>query len=133
MCVRTDGFIGLGEMDLSAKKQKRKRQNRRIWVSTIEKESRLPDDKTRFLPAGKSAKVVVHLSPRDPALTANGPVPSSQAQFIKISFRDGGATEFHRHLAEARRGRKWEQVRIAPKAPAQAKAKSSHAGIVGEE
>lgn len=83
--------------------------------------------------AGKSAKVVVHLSPRDPALTANGPVPSSQAQFIKISFRDGGATEFHRHLAEARRGRKWEQVRIAPKAPAQAKAKSSHAGIVGIE
>ena len=77
--------------------------------------------------------MVVHLSPRDPALTANGPVPSSQAQFIKISFRDGGATEFHRHLAEARRGRKWEQVKIAPKAPSQAKAKSSHAGIVGEE
>jgi len=83
--------------------------------------------------AGKSAKVVIHLCPRDPALGVNGPVPSSQNTFIKISFRDGGATEFHRHLAEVCRGRKWEQVKITPKAPQLTKPKSTRAGIVGIE
>lgn len=81
---------------------------------------------------GKSAKVVIHLSPRDSTVGANGPVPSSQADFIKISFRDGGATEFHRHLDEVRRGKKWEQVKAAPKAPQSTKPKA-RAGIVGIE
>jgi len=84
--------------------------------------------------AGKSAKVVLHLSGRDASLGANGPVPSSQADFIKISFRDGGATEFHRRLSDAVRARKWEQVTITPKAPNKpAQQKSTRAGIVGIE
>lgn len=82
--------------------------------------------------AGKSVKLVLHLKPRDPALGSNGPVPSSDFHFIKLSFGDGGATEFHRNLEEARRGRKWEQVILKPKA-ATAPSSKSHAGIVGIE
>jgi len=83
--------------------------------------------------AGKSAKVVLHLSDRDPALSPNGPVPSSQESFIKLSFRDGGATEFYRRLSEAVRGRKWEQVAIVPKPTVTGKPKTARAGIVGIE
>jgi ESCRT-II complex subunit VPS36 len=81
-------------------------------------------------PQGKSVKVVLHLAPK--TTSSSGPVSSSQFNFIKISFRDGGATEFQRNLDDARRGRKWEQVRSIPSKPA-AKPRGQHAGIVGIE
>lgn len=79
---------------------------------------------------GKSVKVVLHLAPK--TNSSSGPVSSSQFNFIKISFRDGGATEFQRNLEDARRGRKWEQVRSIP-SKAAAKPRGQHAGIVGIE
>lgn len=84
--------------------------------------------------AGKSVKLVLHLRPLDPAVSSNGPVPNSLADFIKISFRDGGATEFHRNLEEMVRAKKWEELKPNPATRGgRTQPRSAHAGIVGIE
>ncbi|XP_006824476.1 vacuolar protein-sorting-associated protein 36-like [Saccoglossus kowalevskii] len=75
----------------------------------------------------KSPKIVLFLHPAEASKPA-GPVVHSQYPYIRISFKEGGQTEFYRCLSEQLSRRLWEHQSSQP-----LKMKKVHAGIVGIE
>uniref|UniRef100_T1JJG0 Vacuolar protein-sorting-associated protein 36 n=1 Tax=Strigamia maritima TaxID=126957 RepID=T1JJG0_STRMM len=77
---------------------------------------------------GRSPKIVVHLA-YPPATKPPGPVQHSPFSFVKLSFREGGATEFYRCFTEELGRRRWIHVPNL----AQPVKRQVRAGIVGIE
>lgn len=78
---------------------------------------------------GRSPKIILHLA-YPPATKPPGPVQHSPNAFIKLSFREGGETEFHRCLSNELDRRRWQHsVEASPHQQRQVRA----SGIVGIE
>jgi ESCRT-II complex subunit VPS36 len=79
----------------------------------------------------RSDKLVLHLSPLSEAeLSMTRPFTKHKADFIKLSFRSGGQTEFFNHLQKAMNARAWAVKKLV--APKSAK-REMRAGITGIE
>ncbi|WAQ99329.1 VPS36-like protein [Mya arenaria] len=61
----------------------------------------------------KSAKIVVHLTAPEPGQTS-GPVASSKFDYIRLSFRDSGQSEFMRYFTQAIKDQKWKEKVLPP-------------------
>ncbi|KAL4229714.1 Vacuolar protein-sorting-associated protein 36 [Mactra antiquata] len=78
----------------------------------------------------KSAKIVVYL--QEPvAGQPSGPASFSKYDFIRLSFRDSGESEFYRYFKQALQDKKWEDKVLPPSRPAQGG--RHRPGIVGIE
>ena len=81
-----------------------------------------------------SPKLVLHLASTPPG-QPSGPVASSQASYVRLSFKHGGCSSFQQALQTALDARAWEtlgvtQVANSAKAPV---SKKIHTGILGIE
>ncbi|CAH1778287.1 unnamed protein product [Owenia fusiformis] len=84
---------------------------------------------------GRSAKIIVHLS-APPSTKVPGPVSSSQNNYIRLSFTDGGQVEFFRCFTEELARRRWEHtptLQPLTAGRAQSGTQPRRAGIVGIE
>ncbi|XP_052792451.1 vacuolar protein-sorting-associated protein 36-like [Mya arenaria] len=79
----------------------------------------------------KSAKIVVHLTAPEPGQTS-GPVASSKFDYIRLSFRDSGQSEFMRYFTQAIKDQKWKE-KVLPPGQAGVTGGRHRPGIVGIE
>ncbi|ELU13615.1 hypothetical protein CAPTEDRAFT_176734 [Capitella teleta] len=79
----------------------------------------------------RSPKIILHLSAVD-AYKPPGPIASSKHSFIKLSFQDGGKTEFYYALKDTLARRGWD-LPAANKSPQKPPQKSIRTGIGGIE
>merc|ERR1719431_339818 len=79
----------------------------------------------------RSDKLVLHLAPlTDTENNLARPVTKHKADFVKLSFRSGGQTEFFNHLHKAVTSKAWEMKRTVLARPAK---REIRAGITGIE
>ncbi|XP_014669725.1 PREDICTED: vacuolar protein-sorting-associated protein 36-like [Priapulus caudatus] len=82
----------------------------------------------------KSSKIVVHMGP-PPSSKAAGPTMTSSSNYIRLSFRDAGETQFYRSFNDVLAKKPWEKNTppvIAGKASA-GQVRHFRSGIVGIE
>ncbi|KAG0723414.1 Vacuolar protein-sorting-associated protein 36 [Chionoecetes opilio] len=81
-----------------------------------------------------SPKLVLHLASPPPGHPA-GPVATSQASYVRLSFKHGGCSAFQQALQTALEARAWENAAPAqlPNSVKPPGSKKIHAGIIGIE